>query len=311
MNAEQFKADIPLSTALAAHNGTSFVPERRADQEQEGYANDLARDYETFRELAEKNGTLDLLDEQFARYREGVRKYTLAYLHSRSGIVSFMISGPSNFPVRRMEKRNNACHNHLQRLIDFRARAQKAIRRKLCPTAGPIMSGDSDAQQRLQQNVDEAKRRQAWMKTINAAHKKYLKNPARFDFSDFPKGDQELIRNYKPAYSWEPHPFAPYELTNNSANIRRMEARLATISQNQQRTTEEIEGEHARYEDSPADNRVRLYFPGKPSAEIRSTLKSCGFRWSPTIGAWQAYRNSRSVETARTVAGILVQGGAA
>jgi hypothetical protein len=37
-----------------------------------------------------------------------------------------------------------------------------------------------------------------------------------------------------------------------------------------------------------------IFFPGKPDEKTRDSLKSSGFRWSPSSGAWQAYRNDRS-----------------
>ena len=45
------------------------------------------------------------------------------------------------------------------------------------------------------------------------------------------------------------------------------------------------------------DNRVRFYFPGVPSGEVRSLLKRNGFRWAPSVGAWQrqATGNGRAV----------------
>jgi hypothetical protein len=36
-------------------------------------------------------------------------------------------------------------------------------------------------------------------------------------------------------------------------------------------------------------SQVTLTFDGKPSAEVRATLKRCSFRWSPGGGYW--YRN--------------------
>jgi hypothetical protein len=69
---------------------------------------------------------------------------------------------------------------------------------------------------------------------------------------------------------------------------------------------EQQEGAHAKLEDCPADNRVRLFFAGKPDVEIRTRLKSAGFRWAPTIGCWQAYRNHHSIVTAHDVAGVAL-----
>jgi hypothetical protein len=98
--------------------------------------------------------------------------------------------------------------------------------------------------------------------------------------------------------------FADFELTNNGANIRRMKARFEGISRNKATEATERQGSLARLEDCPADNRVRLFYPGKPDAETRSRLKSRGFRWSPTIGCWQAYRNSHTIGIAAREAGL-------
>ena len=65
----------------------------------------------------------------------------------------------------------------------------------------------------------------------------------------------------------------------------------------------EKEGQNGvRFEDSPADNRVRLYFPGKPDAATIADLKKSGFRWTPSLGCWQAYRTA--MHNARRIAGV-------
>lgn len=55
-------------------------------------------------------------------------------------------------------------------------------------------------------------------------------------------------------------------------------------------------------EDCPADNRVRVLFPSKPGKDIRTQLGQKGFRWAPSLGVWQAYRNYRSIEYAKQLA---------
>lgn len=36
----------------------------------------------------------------------------------------------------------------------------------------------------------------------------------------------------------------------------------------------------------------------------RDTLKRSGFRWAPSVGAWQAYRNPQSIIAAERIAGV-------
>jgi hypothetical protein len=50
------------------------------------------------------------------------------------------------------------------------------------------------------------------------------------------------------------------------------------------------------------DNRVQIVFPGKPSSEVRARLKAHGFRWAPSVGAWQRMVS----EDARYYAKIIV-----
>lgn len=98
--------------------------------------------------------------------------------------------------------------------------------------------------------------------------------------------------------------FEPFELTNNNANIRRLRDRLATVEKAHATPATEHQGTKARLEDCPAENRVRLFYPGKPDADTRATLKSSGFRWTPSLGCWQAYRNNRTLPMAHHLAGL-------
>jgi hypothetical protein len=91
--------------------------------------------------------------------------------------------------------------------------------------------------------------------------------------------------------------YADYELTNNNANTRRMKQRLeqlekALINAVDIGDTEEeypdldLIVRHAR-----TINRIQLIFSGKPSVQVRNLLKSHGFRWAPSEGAWQRHLN--------------------
>ena len=89
--------------------------------------------------------------------------------------------------------------------------------------------------------------------------------------------------------------FPDYMITNNGANIRRLKERLTTIGKRQEQEYKETTTESGiKIEEDPDDNRLRIYFPSKPDESTRSFLKSHGFRWSPSIGAWSAYLNNNS-----------------
>ena len=320
MNTTDFLADIPMSAALAAHSGTSFVPERRAESERQGYADTLAADYETLRQHAEKGGTLDLLDAEFARYREGCRRRTCSYLHSRHGLVSWMIAGPSNFPARRMNKRADIVGRRLNELVEGREHALRAAIRNLRPDLRPIMAGDADAVERLHAELGKLERYQAQVKAANAIIRREHRagdGPSstwqdrcalilQAEGFTYGRAHNALEPDYAGRYG-----LPGYILTNNGANIRRIKARIAQIETAQAQPVETRETESGiTLEDDPPANRVRLFFPGKPAEDTRTRLKKAGFRWTPSVGCWQAYRNTWSMQTANQIAGEPAKGAA-
>lgn len=297
-----FAADIPDSLSHA-YNWMSFTPERRFTQKRDDYAATLAQDHADFEAAATAGGTLDQLEEEFTRYRANMRRRWVAAIASDSRCASSFVTGGSNFPARRMEKRHDIAMRRWLEISDFRKRARAAIIDKLNPKQRyAIGSGDDDAIERLTERIAEAEAKQVRMKAVNAAHARYLKNPASLETSGLDHAAVTLIRDYQPAYSWEPHPFAPYQLTNNGAEIRRLKERLAKVTTAKATPQTIREGAAARIEDCPPENRVRLFFPGKPAVETRDALKKHGFIWTPTLGAWQAYRNPSTLEFATKVA---------
>jgi hypothetical protein len=300
-----YTSDIPLETAVNAFYNVSMRPEGRGARWREGYAAELANDYSVLLELAQKHGTENVLEEEFARYREGYKKRNLAYLHSESRCISSFITGPSNFPMARAEKRNNISHKRLNEMCDYRTRAVAAIRRKLCPSL-IIRTEDADAIEKLEANIMQAEIVQERMKQANAAIKKNWKHgqPAVIEaLEEIGFSNTEAHKLILPG-RFQGMGFASYQLTNNNANIRRMKDRVAAITRLKAKPEEKVEGENARLEVCPEENRVRLFFPGKPDAGTISQLKSNGFRWTPSLGCWQAYCKQWNIETAKRIAGI-------
>ena len=53
--------------------------------------------------------------------------------------------------------------------------------------------------------------------------------------------------------------------------------------------------------------RVLIYFDKIPPKAARQSLKSYGFHWSPSVGAWSALLNERSRVAARLALGAALE----
>ncbi|HHJ3829364.1 TPA: hypothetical protein ACQJTO_004234 [Escherichia coli] len=81
--------------------------------------------------------------------------------------------------------------------------------------------------------------------------------------------------------------FPSYVLSNNNAEIKRLQSRIKELESVKSVTgAQREEYDDFSMEIDPEDNRILFYFPGKPEANIRSLLKSRAFKWSPTRNAW-------------------------
>ena len=46
------------------------------------------------------------------------------------------------------------------------------------------------------------------------------------------------------------------------------------------------------------DNRLQVFFDGKPDEATRTELKISGFRWAPSVGAWQRQLTDNAIRAA-------------
>lgn len=97
-----------------------------------------------------------------------------------------------------------------------------------------------------------------------------------------------------------------YKLTNNNANMKTVRDRIKHLENIENKPDEEKQVGNIRILHNASENRVQIFFPGKPSEETRKELKSSGFRWSPTVGAWQAYYSNRSKYRADQIVNAVV-----
>lgn len=182
----------------------------------------------------------------------------------------------------RIENKFRAGFSELEKAKYYEQRAKSAA------SNTAIFSDDPAACDKLADKIKRLEERQELMRAAN----KLFRKADREGLAELGFSESVIERRLQPDFCGRIG-FANFELTNNGANIRRLKLRLGTVEQAQSETTEEKEIGEVRTVDNVPENRFQIFFPGKPSDEIRAELKSHGFRWSPQNGCWQAYRSGK------------------
>lgn len=185
----------------------------------------------------------------------------------------------------------------------LRARANNAANNRA------IASDDPAALLKLRAQLEAAEADQARMKTANAAIRKALKLP---EGERVPAVMQALgVNEARAATLLQPDfmgrvGYPSYATQNNSATIRRLKDRIAAIEKLEAQraaqpepTQQEVAG--VVVERDLEAVRLRLRFPGKPAPAIIKALKSYGFRWAPSEGAWQRQLTNAAEYAAKQV----------
>ena len=102
-------------------------------------------------------------------------------------------------------------------------------------------------------------------------------------------------------------PFPSYALTTSNAAIKRVRERLEKLEAAKATKPVEVEHDGYTYKEDAELMRVQFFFDGKPDEETRSLLKSNGFRWAPSQGAWQRQLTENGKRAAKRVMEEIAQ----
>ena len=108
----------------------------------------------------------------------------------------------------------------------------------------------------------------------------------------------------KSSWHLEPKPFQSFELSNNNAEIRRTRARIEELKRHEEKEYSGWTFDGGRVEANKEANRLQIFFDGKPDEATREELKANGFRWAPSVGAWQRQLNSNAYRAAGYIPSI-------
>lgn len=212
---------------------------------------------------------------------------------------SIMIAGGSNFPVAKKEKQNAAADRNMEEYREI----QKILDKIRATGQGGISSDDPLALIKLQKKLADLEASQRLMKAVNAYYRKHKTLDGCTDISE----DMILKLKAEMASTWhlEDKPFASFHLSNNNANIKRTKERIAELEKRQTEAAPEgWEFDGGTVEINTEMNRLQIFFDGKPDDDLRSELKSRGFRWAPSQGCWQRQLTDNAIFAAKKVTGV-------
>jgi len=279
--------------AQRAHNRTSFSPEKRGNTIIQECSEELAADMEQ----------VTALGGDAEDYRARYERHFSTWIAAKSRCISSMITGPSNFPTRRAEKARDSEHNRFREFVDWR----KNYLDRLARNKRRADRGASDPVAEMREKLEMAEHLQVAMKAAN----KIVKSGKMSDAEKVDRLQSEIHFSEKRALELlRPDcfgciGFAPYQFTNNLANIKRMRERLIILERKAAAETTETERpDGIRVVENRESDRLQIFFPGKPDRDTINRLKSKAFHWSPSNGCWQRQltENAR-----RVVADVIPQ----
>ena len=292
--------DVDRDLARRAHEGTSFVPHTRAEQEVMGYCSEMASIVEQMAPFATSDN-IDQLRADLEAYRAEYVRRKEAHWRIRSACVSTMIAGASGFNVRRAEKANERERKALAAFLDWRRRAMDRLHKTYDPARASrvIRSDDGDAVAKLREKLADLEETQERMKAANKVCRNAKLTEAEKVAALVVLGGTEATAHALLHPAFGRPGFASYQFSNNNANIRRIRGRIAELEREAARPeaddrTVTILGVEANVIENTAENRLQLIFEDKPPSAIRDALKSRGFRWAPSQGAWQRQLNDNA-----------------
>lgn len=230
--------------------------------------------------------------ERYREYAENAeRRATAAFNASNDAVAGIPMGQPilvghhsERVHRRALERSNGAMMRSVHESEKAAYYRQKA---EAVENNDNIYLGDDDAIDRLEEKIAKLTAQQEKMKAVNKLmrSKKSDENKMagllELGFSEIAARNAVANNSTYPAYC----------ITNNNAKINAAKKQLERAKTLAGEEDKEYEAGDLTIEECYSENRVRIYFPGKPDDDMRANLKRNGFRWAPSMGCWQAYIN--------------------
>lgn len=207
-------------------------------------------------------------------------------------VPSILVTGGSNFPVRKKEKQNQADAAAMEEYRQIRGLLDK-IRGT---GRGGISADDPAAVGKLKAKLQDLEALQDKMKAVNAYYRKHgtLDGCLQLSAEEVEKLRAGMARSWRA----QPKPYESYLLTNNNASIRQVKARIEELTRQAETPYVGWEFDGGEVKVDQDANRLQVFFDSKPDRETCSAMRHGGFRWAPSVGAWQRQLNDNAIRAA-------------
>lgn len=237
------------------------------------------------------------LDKLFVSYCTNMAAWINKSNSSGSRHVSMMISGGSNYNMRAHER-------YMQRETTLYKEYDEI--RSIDSKITAILTGDkiikSGAPDVVEQLTEKVEKLEAEHKLMNETNAYYRKHGTMVGFKTLTEEKAKALdADIENGYSWCKQPYPSYTMTNHGAKLRTAKERLEQLSKLKERDNKESTINGVRVVENTEAVRIQLFFDGKPEREMIDKLKANGFRWTPSIGAWQRQLNNNGIYAARRV----------
>lgn len=203
------------------------------------------------------------------------------------------VCGPANYPVAKMEKRFKRLMSVEAEFVEKKKRFLKNTHKQL-EFLNPADATVAEIRAGKWENGKVIKSDDPHFREKLTARIEYLK-----EHHEHMKAENAKSRKAK-----EKAPFERFLLTNNNANIRAMEKRLALWEREKKNPSVvgwDFEG--GKVVANNEEKRLQILFDHKPEREMIEKLKKAAFRWSPRNTAWQRQLTANAVWSAKAVVG--------
>lgn len=162
-----------------------------------------------------------------------------------------------------------------------------------------ISSDDPEALEKLHEKLTCLQNAQERGKALNAYYRKHKTLKGCDGVSDAEAERLEKRMEDQPERLRRPVP--AWMLTNRNAEINRLKKRIEKLRVVDAMEDTEIEFDGGVIVSNSDTNRVQILFDEKPDDSMRRALKSYGFRWAPSEGAWQIQRTPANLRRAESI----------